>query len=264
MSLLVKIALIAVATLGAWYALTPPQPPPGAQERVKSGGVERSFANVVRIHAFVWKVGLPFPRPRLDVPLTHPLPLSQCSVIASLFAELVACVFLETYSHHHHQFPLTFLRMSKQLPLPPHASALPATFVLACLTTAASGALRWACYRTLGSLFTFELTLREDHRLVTSGPYAFVRHPSYSGVVLGVVGTLLVHFGPGSWWARAGWMGTFQGQAYALCWCAMEAYVLSSILCRAPTEDAFLRKQFGAEWDAWAARVPYRVIPGVF
>ncbi|KAH9029502.1 hypothetical protein EDB85DRAFT_1867174, partial [Lactarius pseudohatsudake] len=137
---------------------------------------------------------------------------------------------------------------------------LPATFVLGCLSTAASGALRLACYKTLGSLFTFELTLREDHRLVTSGPYAFVRHPSYSGVVLGVVGTLLVHFGPGSWWARTGWMGTFAGQVYALCW----QYVLSSILCRTPTEDSFLRKQFGAEWDAWAARVQYRVIPYVF
>jgi protein-S-isoprenylcysteine O-methyltransferase Ste14 len=130
--------------------------------------------------------------------------------------------------------------------------------------TAASGALRLACYKAMGSLFTFELTLRSDHKLVTRGPYAFVRHPSYSGVVLGVVGTLLVHFGPGSWWARAGWQSTLAGQVYAMCWCAMEAYVLSSIMARAPTEDAFLKKQFGAEWDAWAARVPYRVIPGVF
>ncbi|KAN0137363.1 hypothetical protein V8E53_004808 [Lactarius tabidus] len=242
MSLLVKIPLLVAAALGAWYALTPPQPPPGAQERVKSGGVERSFGSVVRIHAFIWK----------------------CSVIASLVAEIVACILLEIYSHHHHQFPFTFLRAPKHLSLSPHASALPATFVLGCLTTAASGALRWVCYKTLGSLFTFELTLREDHRLVTSGPYAFVRHPSYSGVVLGVVGTLLVHFGPASWWARAGWLGTFGGQVYALAWCLMETYVLWSILCRTPTEDAFLRKQFGAEWDAWAERVPYRVIPGVF
>jgi protein-S-isoprenylcysteine O-methyltransferase Ste14 len=130
--------------------------------------------------------------------------------------------------------------------------------------TAASGALRLACYKSMGSLFTFELTLRSGHKLVTRGPYAFVRHPSYSGVVLGVMGTLLVHFGPGSWWARAGWQNTLTGQVYVVCWCAMEAYVLSSIMARAPTEDALLKKQFGAEWDAWAARVPYRVIPGVF
>ena len=56
MSLVLKIALILLAAAGAWYALTPPQPPPRVQERVKSGGVERSFGNVVRIHALVWKV----------------------------------------------------------------------------------------------------------------------------------------------------------------------------------------------------------------
>lgn len=52
----VKVPLILVAAAGAWYALTPPQPPPRTQERVKSGGVERSFGSVVRIHALVWKV----------------------------------------------------------------------------------------------------------------------------------------------------------------------------------------------------------------
>jgi hypothetical protein len=56
MSSLVKIPLVIVAAFGTWYALTPPQPPPGAQERVKSDGVERSFGCVVRIHALVWKV----------------------------------------------------------------------------------------------------------------------------------------------------------------------------------------------------------------
>ncbi|KAI0298906.1 hypothetical protein BC826DRAFT_1102955 [Russula brevipes] len=241
MSLTLKIPLIGLAAVGAWYALTPPQPAPGAKERVKSNGVERSFGNVVRIHALIWK----------------------CSVLASLFAELVACVFAVLSSSSSLRL-LSSLRTPTTPPSPSLAPTLPVIFVLGCLATAASGALRLACYKTLGSLFTFELTLRSDHRLVTGGPYAFVRHPSYSGVVLGVVGTLLVHFGPGSWWARAGWHGTPVGQAYALCWCAMEAYVLSSIMARAPTEDALLKKQFGAEWDAWAARVPYRVIPGVF
>ncbi|KAI9452584.1 hypothetical protein F5148DRAFT_1235681 [Russula earlei] len=208
MSSVLKIPLILVAAVGAWYSLTPPQPPPRAQERVKSGGVERSFGSVVRVHALVWKVCTADRCPR-SVPT-----YVQCSVLASLLAELVACVSAP--------------------------GTMPIVFVLGCLMTAASGALRLACYRTLGSLFT------------------------YTGVVLGVVGTLVVHFGPGSWWARAGWLGTLSGKAYAMCWCAMEIYVLASILVRASTEDVLLKKQFGAEWDAWAARVPYRVIPGVF
>jgi hypothetical protein len=56
MSLVFKIPLLAVAAIGAWYALTPPQPAPRVQERVKSEGVERSFGNVVRMHAHIWKV----------------------------------------------------------------------------------------------------------------------------------------------------------------------------------------------------------------
>ena len=188
----------------------------------------------------------------------------QCSVIASLLAGLVACVFaISASSSSSHLFSFR-TPTSSLMPLLASTPTLPPAFVLGCMMTAASGALRLACYKTLGSLFTFELTLRSDHRLVTSGPYAFVRHPSYSGVVLGVLGTLLVHFGPGSWWAEAGWLGTLAGRVYAICWCGMEAYVLSSIMARAPTEDALLKKQFGAEWDEWAARVPYRVIPGVF
>ena len=142
--------------------------------------------------------------------------------------------------------------------------ALPAAFVVGCLATIASGMVRRACYRTLGSLFTFELTLREGHRLVTSGPYAFVRHPSYSGALLGIFGTFLVHFGPGSWWARARWLDTTVGRVYPMCWFAMEVYVVLSTILRAPAEDALLRKQFGPQWDAWAAKVPYRIIPGVF
>jgi hypothetical protein len=55
MLLVVKALLTLVAAVGAWYALTPPQPPPRSQERVKSGGVERSFGSVVRIHALIWK-----------------------------------------------------------------------------------------------------------------------------------------------------------------------------------------------------------------
>ncbi|KAN0137677.1 hypothetical protein V8E53_004502 [Lactarius tabidus] len=229
------------AVFGAWYALTPPYPPPGAQERLGSGSVERSFRSVVRFHRLIWKVYL----------------TSQTLTARSLYTSRDLLT----------PPPPTPPRIPPRTQTPlatTTRTGAPAAFVLGCLVTAASGVLRLVCYKTLGSLYTFELTLREDHRLVTNGPYAFVRHPGYSGVVLRVVGTLLVHFGPASWWARAGWLGTVGGQAYALAWCSVEAYVLWNILCRARMEDAFLRKRFGAEWDAWAERVPYRVIPGVF
>jgi protein-S-isoprenylcysteine O-methyltransferase Ste14 len=142
--------------------------------------------------------------------------------------------------------------------------AVTAIFLLGWVATLSSGVLRDYCYKTLGRMFTYEITLRDGHQLVTTGPYGYVRHPSYSGVVLGVVGTLLMAFGPGTWFWSAGVYQTVFGAVYALLWTAMELFVLYSILARAPIEDALLKKQFGKEWEEWAARVQYRVIPGIF
>ncbi|KAI0042244.1 hypothetical protein FA95DRAFT_1564492 [Auriscalpium vulgare] len=149
-------------------------------------------------------------------------------------------------------------------PPTPLAATLPPLFLFGCLCTLAGGVLRLECYRALGLLFTFEITLRANHRLVTRGPYAYVRHPSYAASVLTVVGTLLLHFGPGSWFRAEGLLDGSAGWWYAALWTAMSAYALASLLARAPAEDAMLRDQFKEEWDAWAARVPYRVIPGIF
>jgi hypothetical protein len=74
MSLVLKIPLLAVAAIGTWYALTPPQPAPRVQERVKSEGVERSFGNVVRMHAHIWKVS----------PQCHPTPVIAAAAMAHL------------------------------------------------------------------------------------------------------------------------------------------------------------------------------------
>lgn len=44
------------------------------------------------------------------------------------------------------------------------------------------------CYCELGNLFTFEVSIRNDHKLIQSGPYHTVRHPGYLGVLLSVAG----------------------------------------------------------------------------
>lgn len=41
-------------------------------------------------------------------------------------------------------------------------------------------------------------------------------------------------------------------------------YVGLMMVQRTKTEDMMLRREFGAEWDLWASRVRYRLIPGVF
>jgi protein-S-isoprenylcysteine O-methyltransferase Ste14 len=49
----------------------------------------------------------------------------------------------------------------------------------------------WARY-CLGVYWSARVTLKEGHRLIRSGPYAFVRHPIYTGMLLGCVGAALV------------------------------------------------------------------------
>ena len=56
---------------------------------------------------------------------------------------------------------------------------------------AAGTLLRLTCYRYLGTLFTFDLTLFPKHTLVTAGPYGFVRHPAYLGSLLVFLGDLI-------------------------------------------------------------------------
>jgi len=49
-------------------------------------------------------------------------------------------------------------------------------------------ALRAWARVTLGRLFTFIVSIRADHRLVTSGPYAYMLHPSYTGSLMQAMG----------------------------------------------------------------------------
>ena len=53
-------------------------------------------------------------------------------------------------------------------------------------------ALTWWARIHLGSLWSSAITRKEKHRLVDTGPYAFVRHPIYTGLIIALLATAAI------------------------------------------------------------------------
>jgi len=48
--------------------------------------------------------------------------------------------------------------------------------------------IRWLADRTLGGYFTVDVSILGDHKLIRSGLFRYVRHPSYLGLLIAVLG----------------------------------------------------------------------------
>lgn len=69
-------------------------------------------------------------------------------------------------------------------------------FFLGAFIITLGGYIRYSCFRALGRLFTFEMSIRDEHELITDGPYSVVRHPSYTGALLTLIGVICWHSSP--------------------------------------------------------------------
>jgi protein-S-isoprenylcysteine O-methyltransferase Ste14 len=80
------------------------------------------------------------------------------------------------------------------LPEPLTARFIPAdvtVFALATVLTVAGLLFSVWARAHLGSNWSSTVTLKAEHALIRSGPYRFVRHPIYSGVLLALLGTVI-------------------------------------------------------------------------
>ncbi|RPD55598.1 hypothetical protein L227DRAFT_554758 [Lentinus tigrinus ALCF2SS1-6] len=158
------------------------------------------------------------------------------------------------------------------LPLIPSISALSRNEVSLTPTVAslvggllgiAGGYIRESCHRTLGRFFTWEVAVRDDHRFITHGPYRIVRHPSYTGWLLMIVGNLLSMLSPQSIFSEMA--ETLFGRIVATCVTMVYmGSVCALALYRTRAEDAMLQKKFGGEWESWAKKTPYRLVPFLY
>lgn len=132
------------------------------------------------------------------------------------------------------------------------------------LLTIAGAGIRVTCFREMKRFFTFEVTVRDGHELCTSGPYSVVRHPSYTGWLLQSIGVTLWSCGAGSWARESGRLNTPAGRAAATIFIGLQAYIAFGMLLRCSKEDELLKGEFGASWNTWASKVPYRLVPFIY
>jgi protein-S-isoprenylcysteine O-methyltransferase Ste14 len=95
----------------------------------------------------------------------------------------------------------------------------------------------------LGRRFSGLVAIQPGHELVTDGPYRYVRHPSYLGMMLGL----------------AGWALVFRS-AVGLAATALGLLVLAA---RIDAEEALLASQFGEPYEEYRRRT-WRLLPGVY
>ena len=95
----------------------------------------------------------------------------------------------------------------------------------------------------LGSSWDSMISLKLDHKLIRTGPYAVVRHPIYSGFMFALVGSVL-NFGH------------------------MRSIVAATMVTiawvyKSGVEEAFMTEHFGSEYDQYRAEVK-RLIPMIW
>lgn len=71
-------------------------------------------------------------------------------------------------------------------------TTLPLGIVSDCIVLAGVALTVWARI-TLGRNWSAEVTFKQDHELIESGPYALARHPIYTGLISMALGTAIAH-----------------------------------------------------------------------
>jgi protein-S-isoprenylcysteine O-methyltransferase Ste14 len=98
-------------------------------------------------------------------------------------------------------------------------------------------AIAWWARLHLGRLWSARITRKADHKVVDTGPYALVRHPIYSGLLLSLLATTVVK-------------GTVLGVAAFV-------MILLGMWLKARLEERWLLEELGAdEYGNYRRRVP--------
>jgi len=105
--------------------------------------------------------------------------------------------------------------------------------------------LRQRAFEALGEYFTYQIRVFNKHKLIQSGVYRYLVHPSYTGALLAPYGFLIFH----------------NVNTYMLVISAFFAIVLLKL--RIEKEERALKYQFKSEWDRHVGE-RYRLLPFIW
>jgi protein-S-isoprenylcysteine O-methyltransferase Ste14 len=104
--------------------------------------------------------------------------------------------------------------------------------------------IRWSAVRTLDRYFTVDVTILGDHKLIRTGLFKYVRHPSYLGLLIAVLGLGIT---------MVNWPSTLV---------ILVPHVVV-ILMRIEGEEKALEQRFGSDYQDYRAHTG-RLIPAIY
>ena len=105
----------------------------------------------------------------------------------------------------------------------------------AIILAAGLGVMVWA-RRHLGRNWSARVALKQDHELIRTGPYRFVRHPIYSGLLLAILGTAIAF---GQWREALAFM-----------------FIAVALWRKSRLEEGYLAEIFPRDYARYQAQVP--------
>ncbi|KAL7278147.1 hypothetical protein ACG7TL_008119 [Trametes sanguinea] len=236
---LAKVPLLLAHAMCTYYGLTPstPMPKPEEQKRFEKPDIvgRTMHLQVALITASKW--------------VCCGLALAEAAVILA----------------QHFPSKISERVLSALLPSNGVSLQLTPSSLAACALGITGGIIRVWCFRTLGRNFTWSMSIQPEHKLGTSGPYAIVRHPSYTAWTVMMLGNFVLLLSKGSYVVEAGWLRRPLGKAVLTAVIGYMSFVtLTLTVNRARLEDGILKEEFGQEWEEWAKKTPYRLIPYIY
>jgi protein-S-isoprenylcysteine O-methyltransferase len=104
--------------------------------------------------------------------------------------------------------------------------------------------LRWYSIGYLGRYFTVDVSISPEHHLVDSGPFRFIRHPTYTGAILAFLG-----------------LGLCFGNWVSILFLSLP--IIGALLWRIQIEERALTEGLGEQYRAYMQRTK-RLIPFIF